>query len=74
MRLHFVVRIHVVLLFIVVYRFVFEGMCGEKIDAAVDCPLELLDMSQYVIEDNHCCPLVYDLISYVCHSGGWHIK
>jgi ubiquitin carboxyl-terminal hydrolase 4/11/15 len=55
-------------------RFVFEGMCGEKIDVAVDCPLEQLDMSQYVIEDNHGCPLVYDLISYVCHSGGWYRK
>ncbi|XP_062521471.1 uncharacterized protein LOC134196378 isoform X2 [Corticium candelabrum] len=51
-------------------RFVFEGMSGEKIDAFVDYPVEQLDMSQYVVEDDRQQNLVYDLISCVCHSGG----
>ena len=53
-----------------VCRFVFEGMSGEKIDAFVDYPVEQLDMSQYVVEDDRQQNLVYDLISCVCHSGG----
>jgi len=50
-------------------RFVYHKLSSIKIDNKVVCPLEALDLSDY-ISGPVSSALVYDLQSCVCHFGG----
>jgi len=50
-------------------RFVYHKLSSIKIDNKVVCPLESLDLSNY-ISGPVSSELIYDLQSCVCHFGG----
>jgi len=50
-------------------RFVYHKLSSIKIDNKIMCPLEALDLSDY-ISGPVSSELVYDLQSCVCHFGG----
>jgi len=53
-------------------RFLYHKLASIKIDNKVVCPLEALDLSNY-ISGPVSSELIYDLQSCVCHFGGLYL-